>query len=227
MSERRIRPPDPAIPANVTQTYMPIPGYEAVRRVVELAFRDAHTVLDLTYAAGCFWRDPLPPGISVTSNNIDPAADTTLHVDFRQTGLPAQSFDLAVIDPPHLADGGATSIMATRYGTARGTPALVDLVVAGVAEAWRIAEVGVLVKVTDAAHAGEVVGLSDAVKAALPVRPITVLHTYRASGLVDRKWRAVRTPRSNGAIWLAFRREGHRHQDFQRLYERQQRRVAA
>jgi len=43
---------------------MPIASHEAVRRVVELAFRDATSVLDLTYAAGCFWRDPLPPAIS-------------------------------------------------------------------------------------------------------------------------------------------------------------------
>src|SRR3712207_9308891 len=58
---RAIRPPDPII-RGTTLAYMPIDGHEATRRLVHLAFRDAHTALDLTYAHGGFWREPLPPG---------------------------------------------------------------------------------------------------------------------------------------------------------------------
>src|SRR4051794_24665594 len=99
---RLIRPADPAI-RGVTMTYMPIGSAEAVRRLAHLAFRDAHSALDLTHAAGRFWSDPLPPGLAVTMNNLDNSASTDLHLDFTATSLPAGAFDLVVLDPPHVA----------------------------------------------------------------------------------------------------------------------------
>ncbi len=218
---RQIRPADPAI-GGPTMTYMPISSHEAVRRLVHLAFRDAHTALDLTHAAGAFWRDPLPPGLAITTNNIDPEAATDLHADFRATGLPDGRYDLAVYDPPHIADGGAASIMARRYGTVRGMAALREMIEDGAREAWRIASVGALVKVADHSHQGELHLLSDWVKAAIGMRPYAVLHTIRPASLRDGKWRAARVPRSNGAVWLAFRKSGYRHIDFDALYQRQE-----
>lgn len=217
---RLIRPPDPAI-AGPTLTYGPYTSAEACRRLVHLVFRDAHTALDLTFAAGRFWRDPLPPGLTVTSNNLDPAAGTDLHVDFTGTGLADGAFDLAVYDPPHVADAGEASIMGRRFGTVKGIPALREMIEAGAREAWRVASVGVLVKVADHAHQGEHHALSDWIKAAVPMAPYTVLHTYRPTYLRDGKHRVTRVPRSNGAVYLAFRKDTHRHQDFDRLYVRQ------
>lgn len=217
-----IRPPDPAI-AGVTMTYMPIGSADATRRLVHLAFRDAHTVIDLTYAAGCFWRDPLPPGLTVATNNLNPESAATFHRDFRATGWPADSYDLAVYDPPHLADGGKDSIMARRFGTVKGTDGLRDLIVDGAREAWRISRVGILVKIADSSHGGEFNALSDWVKDALPVRPYIVLHTFRPTYMRDGKHKTVRVPRNNGATWLAFRRDGHRHISFDDLYARQER----
>ena len=117
-----IRPPDPLV-RGVTLAYMPIASHEATRRLVHLAFRDAHTALDLTYAHGGCWRDPLPPGLRLTTSNLDPVSAAELHLDFTATGWPDDSFDLVVYDPPHVADGGATSIMARRFGTVKGTVA--------------------------------------------------------------------------------------------------------
>jgi hypothetical protein len=221
-----IRPPDAAI-IGTTLAFMPISSAEAVRRLSHLAFRDCATALDLTYAHGRFWVDPLPPGLTITSNNLDPSSGAELHLDFTATGLPDGAFDLAVYDPPHVADAGQNGIMGSRYGTVRGIAALRNLIESGAREAWRVASVGILVKVADHAHQGEHQALSDWVKAVVPTPPYTVLHTYRPTHLRDGKHRVERVPRSNGAVWLAFRKAGHRHIDFDRLYERQEARGAA
>jgi hypothetical protein len=217
-----LRPPDPAI-RGTTMSYMPIRSHEAVRRLIHLVFRDAHTALDLTAGqTDAFWRDPLPPGLRVVTNNPDSSSRTQLHLDFTATGLEAGAYDLVVYDPPHLADGGKASIMATRYGTVRGTAALRNLIVAGALEGWRVAAVGLLVKLADHAHGGEHHLLADWVKAVIPMRPYTVMHTFKTVSLEDRKWKAERVPRNNGAVYLAFRKDGHRHRDFDRQYARQQ-----
>lgn len=220
-----IRPPDTAIVGS-TLTYGRYSSAEACRRLVHLAFRDAHTALDLTYAHRGFWADPLPPELTITSNNLDAAADADLHVDFTATGLPAGSYDLVIYDPPHVADAGSASIMGQRFGTVKGTAGLRNLIQTGTVEAWRVARIGILVKVADTNHGGELLRLSDWVTAVVPEQPYTVLHTYRPMHLADGKWKAVRVPRSNGAIYLAFRKDGHKHRDFDRLYSRQQARVA-
>ena len=216
-----IRPPDPAI-SGVTMRYMPIGSGEAVRRLAHLAFRDAHSGLDVTFAHGGFWRDPQPPGLTVTSNNLDPSSAADLHLDFTATGLPDGAYDLVIYDPPHIADGGKAGIMAGRFGTVRGTPALRDMIQAGAREAWRVAAVGVLVKVADHAHQGEHQALTEWVKAVVPTPLYFELHTYRPGFLRDGKHRVCRVPRNNGATYLVFRKAGHRHVDFDRLYARQE-----
>lgn len=216
-----IRPPDPAI-VGTTYRYGPYDSADACRRLIHLAFRDASTAIDLTFAHRGFWRDPLPPGLRVTSNNLDPAADTDLHMDFTATGLPDGAYDLAVYDPPHVADAGAKSIMGRRFGTARGTAALRALVQDGAREAWRISRVGILVKLADSNHGGELNRLSDWVSAVIPMRAYTELHTYRPVNLEDSRWEVHRVPRSNGAVWICYRRKSHRHRDFDRLYARQE-----
>ena len=228
MSIRPIRPPDSAI-VGTTMTYMGFPprtaSAEACRRLTHLVFRDAHTALDLTYAHRGFWSDPLPPGLTVTSNNLDPDATAELHLDFTATGLPAGAFDFVTYDPPHVADAGADSIIGRRFGTVRGMAALRELIEAGAREAWRVARIGVLVKLADHSHQGQYQLLSDWVKAAIPMQPYTVMHTYRAMNLESRHWKSVRVPRNNGAIYLVFRKDSHRHKDFDAMFARQEARA--
>src|SRR4051812_16049444 len=81
---RVIRPPDPAIQGE-TLTHMPIKSDEAVRRLLHLSFRDAGSALDLTHGAGGCWSEPLPPGLRIATNNIDPGSRADLHVDYRAT----------------------------------------------------------------------------------------------------------------------------------------------
>jgi hypothetical protein len=219
-----IRPPDPSI-KDRTLMYGGYSSTEATRRYIHLAFRDAHTAIDLTAAHGGFWKPPLPPGLVVTTNNLDPSSNADLHLDFTDTGLQDEMYDLVVYDPPHLADLGADSIMGQRFGSAQGTEGLDRLVTAGVLEAWRIARVGMLVKLADHSHGGEFLQLSRWAVDRLGVAPYFVAHTTRAP-LLDGKWEAQRVPRSNGAIYLVWRKGGQQHRDFDALYERQERRNA-
>jgi hypothetical protein len=223
-----IRPPDPVLEGEPL-TFMPVTKPRdgspmAIRWLLHLVFRDAHTALDLTYGAGGFWRDPLPPGLNVTGNNPDPASRADLHLDYTATGLPDGAYDIVCFDPPHTADNGRDGHFAGRYGgTLRGNAALCADVAAGAVEAWRVARVGTLVKVIDACHESKLVVLTDCVKAAVGARPYVVLHTVGRGPIIDPKHRAVRVPRNNGATYLAFRKDGHRHRDFDRLYARQRR----
>lgn len=221
---RAIRPPDPSIKGK-TLMYAPYSSAEAVRRYSHLAFRDAHTAIDLTTASGGFWTPPVPPDLAITTNNIDPSSVADLHLDFTRTGLPDGSYDLVFYDPPHLADLGADSIMGKRFGSARGRDGLNAQVTAGVREAWRIARVGIIVKLADSSHGGEFLQLSRWAIDNLGVQPYFVAHTTRLP-LEDGKWKVQRVPRSNGACYLAFRKEGHVHHDFDRLYERQMSRLS-
>lgn len=217
-----IRPPDPSIKGR-TLMYGPYSSAEATRRYIHLAFRDAHTALDLTVASGGFWRSHAPPGLDVTTNNLDPSSVADLHLDFTDTALPDGSYDLVVYDPPHLADLGAESIMGRRFGSATGSDGLDQLVTAGVREAWRIARIGILVKLADSSHGGEFLQLSGWVAEQFDVRPYFVAHTTR-SPLEDGKWKVQRVPRSNGAVYLVWRKAGHEHRDFDAMYESQERR---
>lgn len=215
-----IRPHDPAIIGR-TVRIGPYDSAEATRRWLELAFRDAHTALDLTYAHGGFWKQPHPPGLTVTTSNIDPASGADLHLDFTATGLPDDAYDLVVYDPPHLADLGADSIMGRRFGTVKGTPGLELLITAGVREAWRVARVGILVKLADHSHGSEFLQLCRWVYDELGADLYYGAHTYRAP-LRDGRRKVQRVPDNNGADWLIFRKDSGKHRSFEYLYERQQ-----
>jgi hypothetical protein len=225
-----IRPRDPMIDTP-TLAYAPYQSAEACRRILQLAYRDCTSVLDMTYSIGGFWADPHPPMVQLRTNNLDPGTDTDHHADFTNTQLEGKSFHLVVYDPPHVADGGVEGIMAQRFGTAKGTLGLKKLIQAGFLESCRLARLGVLVKVADHAHGGEWLSLSDWIKDMQagynPYAPTggpflyCAMHTYRPTFMNDPKWKVQRVPRSNGAIYLAFRLDSNKHRDFDREYEKQ------
>lgn len=217
-SRRLIRPPDPAI-KDLIERIGSYRSDEATRRYLHLAFRDAYTVLDLTYARGGFWRGPLPPGITLTTSNIDPEAKTDLHLDFTATELPDASYDVVIIDPPHLASMGPNAILRRRFGTVRGRDGLEHLIRAGIREAWRVCRIGILIKLTDHGQSNENLALTLWAQDALNVRLYWSAHTYRPP--VGGKTQSV-GPRCNNADWLIYRRDGHRWIDFKRRYERQE-----
>ncbi len=54
-----IRPPDPALRGTGLR-FGRYASHEAVRWYLHFAFRDAHSVVDLSYGAGGCWRRPYP-----------------------------------------------------------------------------------------------------------------------------------------------------------------------
>jgi hypothetical protein len=219
-ARRLIRPPDPKLSGETGLRIGRYSNAETTRILLHCFLRDAHTAIDLTHGAGRFWADPYPPGLTIVTNNIDPEAQTDLHVDFTATGIPDGSYDVAAYDPPHLPHLGATSFFATRYGTVRSTDGFQAMIEAGVREAWRISRVGIIVKLTDAPNGGAYLPLTSWAYEALRAEPCYVMHivgrpTPRPAG------EEGQAPRNNGADWLVFRHDGKRYPSFNKLYERQ------
>lgn len=111
-------------------------------------------VCDLTYGRGLFW----------TALGWRPGGDLVAHSgDLRASGLPGRSFGAAVLDPPYVSMGGrATSGLPDfmdRYGLAEAarSPRLLQegLINPGLAEAARISNRYVLIKVKDYVSSGK------------------------------------------------------------------------
>ena len=216
-----IRPPDPAFDRGTGNRISRYTSAQAVRLLAHCYFRDAHITLDLTFGAGNFWKPPTSPGLLVISNNLDQAAPTDLHVDFTATGLPDGAYDLVVYDPPHLPHLGERSFMGARFGTVRSTSGFRTMIEAGTLEAWRLARVGIIVKLVDAPNGGAYLPATSWATDALGVWPVYVLHAIgRPSPRPSEE--IARVPRNNGSDWLVFRKDGNRYPDFVKLYERQQ-----
>lgn len=114
-------------------------------------------VLDLTYNAGKFWSVWRPA--SLTTNDLDQQWCTDHHEDFRSTSFQDGEFATVVLDPPYKLSGtNRLGEFDRQYGTTatRSRQAVHALLVAGIAEASRIASEFVLVKCQDQVCGGEV-----------------------------------------------------------------------
>ena len=105
--------------------------------------RDQDHVIDLTYNTGKWWGLAKPQRL--IANDWDPQFNCDMVVDFRDTGLSDDYFDVVAFDPPYVAKGGRETstidAMDAAYGMreAPKTPIDVqDLINAGVEEAARI-----------------------------------------------------------------------------------------
>jgi hypothetical protein len=170
-----------------------------VAKILGVFFPDARGVLDLTPGHGCFWSEAVPIGVTVETSAYD----------FRCLPYADASIDVPIIDPPHNADSGARSIMGQRYGTYRQRD-LEHAVRAGVREAWRVARLGVIVKVTDQVHAQRYQRMSGWVYEELG-EPYDVVHQEHRP-LIDPRWREPQlSARNNLSSYLIFRRDGPLH----------------
>jgi hypothetical protein len=138
------------------------------------------------------------------------------------TGLPDDAYDVVVLDPPHNPDAGVNSFLGARYGTARGTDGLERLIRDGVREAWRIARIGVIVKVQDQSHGSEYVEESEWVRHAVPMRVYIKLEQLgRPTPGHGKRTLHQRVPYKGASTYLVFRKDSHRHRDFDQQYLRQ------
>lgn len=174
-----------------------VPTADIVAGIITTAFPDAVTAIDLTPGHGRFWN--AEPALCVHRSTDD----------FREVLFLDRTFDLSLYDPPHVADGGQNGVMSTRYGTYRNDD-LEVVVRQGVREAWRVARLGAVVKVTDGIHAQRFVRMSGWIYDELG-EPYDVVHQVRAHNFADPKWKGVYSARNNGASYLIFRRGDQRH----------------
>jgi hypothetical protein len=183
---------------------------DIVAELLDVAFPDAKDAVDMTHGRGGFWNGH--SRVEVTKHDLDPQLAPHGAMDFCDMRYGDKSFDVALFDPPHVADAGARSIMGLRFGSAKGN-ALEDLIRIGAAEAWRISHLGIVVKVCDHVHGQKYVMESDWVRAALEWRaPYEVVFQTRKQPLTDPKWKIPQlSARSNGAMYLAFRHGDQRH----------------
>lgn len=173
---------------------------EIIAAILRVLFPDARTALDLTPGHGCFWSETVPTHVSVQLSEHD------------FTALPYADAisDVALIDPPHLADAGQRSIMRQRFGT-YPSGELEDVVRQGVREAFRVATLGCVVKVCDHIHERRLQHMSGWVSQELGT-PYDEVHQVRARSLVDPKWHEPQlSARNNGSTYLIFRKGEQRH----------------
>lgn len=183
-----------------------LPTPVIVAQMFRVFFPDATTAFDATGGDGGFWDGSVP--VEVTALHVDTARTNGSQGDFRDLPADDESYDVVLFDPPHLADGGERSLMAERYGTYAGDGELEEMVRDGCREAWRVARLGVIVKVTDHSHSGRYVVESDWVRAAIGEPPYDVVYQVRANAMIDPKWEEQMSAYNNGATYLIFRKDG-------------------
>lgn len=179
-----------------------------VTLILRVAFPDAATALDATYGGGAFWDGSAH--VAVTGVDLNPARAPSGAADFRNLPYPDASFDVVLFDPPHLADAGDASVMRERYGTyvdADLQPVIQD----GCREAWRVARLGIIVKVTDHIHGQRFTSETDWVRTAIDCPLYDVVYQTRAGAFIDPKWEGQLSAYNNGSTYLIFRKDGPLH----------------
>ena len=138
---------------------------EMLRDILTLYAKPGDHILDMTYGNGAFWRGTDTKQYTLVTNDLHKKADH--HFDFRRIGLPDESFNLIVLDPPYvhgsqtikksLGDAygsrpngigrirGGELVLRTNWGTKRmpmNAAAITKLYKHGAAEAWRLLKPG-------------------------------------------------------------------------------------
>jgi hypothetical protein len=177
--------------------YMLAAPADIIAAMLRVLYLDAATAIDLTPGSRRFWNGTAHVEVTFSTHDY--------------TALPFANgaYDVAILDPPHLEDGGRRGIMARRFGTYT-VGELESQIRAGCREAMRVARLGAIVKVTDHVHGQRFRHQSAWVCDELGT-PYEIVHQVRPGNLEDGKWRNVLSARSNGAVYLAFRHGDQRH----------------
>jgi hypothetical protein len=182
----------------------------AISRLLGLLFPEATTVLDTTYGSGSFWRDSTAD-VQVTGLDINTARAKHVCGDFTRLPFADNAFDVVVFDPPYHTDVGRekASVTHARFGSFATLTDLRQAVELGTAEAWRVARLGVIVKVQDYIHASRAVWMSLWVQGAIPVEPYDVMHVWRSGGKIrSPRWTRQLSVWRNHATYWVYRKDG-------------------
>jgi Arc/MetJ-type ribon-helix-helix transcriptional regulator len=100
--------------------------------------------------------------------------------------------------------------MAEKFGTYADQD-LPDVIRDGVREAWRVARLGIIVKVTDHVHGQRYVLESDWVREAIGQPPFDEVYQVRSGAMIDPKWEEQLSAYNNGSTYLIFRKSDQKH----------------
>lgn len=179
-----------------------------VAQILRVYFPDAETAFDSTGGVGGFWDGSEP--VQVTSLFVDPGRTDGAAGDFRQLDHDDESFDVALFDPPHLADSSDSAVMAEKFGSVPDDE-LEAVISDGCREAWRVARLGIIVKVTDHVHGQRYVLESDWVRQAIGQPPYDEVYQVRPNAMIDPKWEEQLSAYNNGSTYLIFRKGDSKH----------------
>jgi len=167
-----------------------------IGKIFEVCFGGAQSILDVTPGQGNFWRADVP----LPARKQDASL-----ADFRFLPFDDQSWDVVAFDPPHLAGLGRTSYFRSRYGTYQASE-LPDVIRRGALEAWRVAAVGLICKVTDHVNSAHFKRESQWVIEAIGQEPFEVVHVTRTAVGSARWTDKQMSARNNGSTLLIFKR---------------------
>jgi hypothetical protein len=187
---------------------MKISPARAVAEMLRICFPDARSALDATIGKGNFWDGTAH--VEPIGMDLDPRR--ALHVVGDFTALPFLdgAADVVIVDPPFLSHGGELSIMRAQYTTYRTPEEARESITQGCREAWRVARLGIIVKVQDHHHDQRFTRMSRWVEDAVPMAIYDELLIRNENPkVIDPKWRQpqLSTYRDHSA-YLAFRKDG-------------------
>jgi hypothetical protein len=184
---------------------------QTVAKMLRVLFPDATTALDMTYGSGNFWKGA--PSFSVVGIDIDPDRARDVCADFTQLPFAADTFDVAIFDPPYLADVSVKNpgIVGRRFGSYARQVHVHAAVRRGMREAWRVARIGVIVKVQIHTHASLLVDMEGWVRESIGAPLYGRVEQVRPVKLTDPKWTDQLSVWSNSATFLAYRKGDQRH----------------
>lgn len=195
--------------AGTLYTIAELSSAQVIERLMGLLLPDANTVLDATYGSGSFWRGSTAD-VMVTGLDINPDRARDVCGDFTQLPFIDNAFDIVIFDPPYHTDVGRAKASVThkRFGSFATLSDLRQAVEMGTAEAWRVARLGVIVKVQDYIHASRAVWMSHWVHGAVPVEPYDFLMARRTAGkILSPKWSDQLSVYRNHATYWVYRKD--------------------
>jgi hypothetical protein len=180
---------------------------DAVDGLLALHFRDAVTVLDMSYGRGRFWHPTMPRGLKLTTLDIDPAGRPDALADFRALPFADRSFDVATFDPPYMTDTSERSIMGGRFGHFATIADLELAVRLGCREAARVSRLGMIVEVMNQTHGSRLMRMTPWVEAELG-EPYDELIYEPPAKAEDPKWKRQLSVRKRHCYVLVYRHDG-------------------
>lgn len=184
-----------------------------IAKILRVLFPDAATVLDSTWGKGRFWDGSWTGW--VVGLDISPHGRPHVLGDFTQLPFRDESFDVVIFDPPYLTDvsKSGTSVMGRRFGSYRSDDEIENSIAYGCRAAWRVARLGIVVKVSQHTHESRFVDMQGWVREALGAPLYGQVEQVRQTAkIVGSNWGADQlSVWCNSATFMVFKHGDQRH----------------